>query len=329
MVTAHGPVFVGGAERTGTSLMYALLTSHPNIAMTRRTNYWRYIDGKFGDLADDGNLDACLDVMQRYKRLDVIDIDWDRLRHDFRQGPATYGRLYELLQRQQSERDGKPRWGDKSLLNERYAERIFESFEDARIIHMLRDPRDRFASVLARWKVRRGGVGAGMGEWLESVRRAETNVERWPSKCTVLKYEDLVAAPEAEMQRICDFIGEPYDAEMLTMRGAERFRSEGANSSYGKRPTGAISTSSIGKYAKVLSEPQVRYIERVGRAEMERHGYEPSLSPLTGGEALRFNALVLPFEEARRRAWEARLAWNALRSKTVPAYRFVDREDGS
>ena len=329
MVTAHGPVFVGGAERTGTSLTYALLTSHPSIAMTRRTNYWRYIDGKFGDLAEDRNLAECLDVMRRYKRLDVIDIDWDRLREDFRQGPASYGRLYELLQRQQSERDGKPRWGDKSLLNERYAERIFESFDDARIIHMVRDPRDRYASVLARWKVRRGGVGAGMGEWLESARHAESNVERWPSKCTIMRYEDLVAAPEAEMQRICDFIGEPYDPEMLTMSGAEPFRTQGANSSYGKRPTGAISTSSIGKYTKVLSDGQVRYIERVARAEMDRHGYQPSLSPSTGSEALRFRTMILPFEEARRRAWEARGVWNALRSKSVPSYRFVDRETGS
>jgi len=329
MMTSRGPVFVGGAERTGTSLMYALLTSHPEIAMTRRTNYWRYIDGKFGDLAEDHNLDECLDVMRRYKRLVVIGIDWERLRKEFRDGPSTYGRLYELLQCQQAERAGKSRWGDKSLLNERYADRIFESFPHARIIHMVRDPRDRYASVLARWKVRRGGVGAGMGEWLESIRHAESNVERWPSQCTIMRYEDLVAAPEAEMERICAFIAEPYVPEMLTMSGADRFRNEGANSSYGRRPTGAISTSSIGKYAKVLSDRQVRYVERIAEAEMRRYAYEPSLPPASGREALLFNVAIMPFEELRRRAWDARGSWNSMRSKSVPAYRFVDREDHS
>ena len=34
----RGPVFVAGLERSGTSLIFALLASHPNIAMTRRTN---------------------------------------------------------------------------------------------------------------------------------------------------------------------------------------------------------------------------------------------------------------------------------------------------
>lgn len=324
MSTSSGPVFVGGAERTGTSLMFALLTSHPHISMTRRTNYWRYIDQKFGDLSQDHNFEACLDVMKRYKRMVAIGLDWDRIETEFKKGPATYGRLYELMQNQQAAQDGKRRWGDKSLLNERYAERIFDSFPDARIIHMLRDPRDRYASVLARWKVRRGGVGAGMGEWFESVRHAESNVERWPSQCTIMRYEDLVAEPETEMRRICDFIGEPFADEMMTMSGAERFRQEGANSSYGRRPTGAISTSSIGKYTKVLSANQVRYIETVARDAMQRHHYTPSLDGFGGLEGLRFYGAVLPFEELRRRGWQARGAWNAARAKSVPEYRFVD-----
>ena len=322
-----GPVFVGGAERTGTSLMYALLTSHPNISMTRRTNYWRYIDQKFGDLALDENLEACLDVMRRYKRMVAIEPDWERLEDDFRREPGGYGRLYELLQRQQMERDGKSRWGDKSLLNEKHAARIFEEFPNARIIVMLRDPRDRYASVLARWKVRRGGVGAGMAEWLLSVTHAEEGIRRWPGQCTIVRYEDLAASPESEMRRICEFIGEPFDPVMLDMRGAERFREQGANSSYGRRPTGTISTSSIGKYTGVLTDDQVRYVERVADDEMARHGYEAALPAPTGTDALRFFGAVYPFEEARRRAWLARGAWNDLRSKTVPEYRFVDGED--
>jgi hypothetical protein len=304
--------------------MFALLTSHPSISMTRRTNYWRYIDQKFGDLSEDRNLEACLDVMRRYKRMVAIGLDWDRVEADFRKGPATYGHLYEVIQGQQAAAEGKSRWGDKSLMNERYADRIFQSFPDARIIHMIRDPRDRYASVLARWKSRRGGVGAGMGEWFESVQYAESNLVHRPEQCIVMRYEDLVAEPEAAMRRICDFIGEPFAEEMMTMSGAERFRQEGANSSYGRRPMGAISTSSIGKYTNVLSTKQVRYIEKLARNEMQRHRYEASVQGTGGFDALLFYGAVLPFEELRRRAWQARGAWHAARAKSVPGYRFVD-----
>jgi len=38
----RGPIFVAGPERSGTSLLFALLASHSQIAMTRRTNLWKH-----------------------------------------------------------------------------------------------------------------------------------------------------------------------------------------------------------------------------------------------------------------------------------------------
>ena len=77
---SHGPIFIAGLERSGTSLIFALLASHPNIAMTRRTNLWTHFYGQYGDLADDANLDRCLDMMMRYRRLQVLEPDRDELR---------------------------------------------------------------------------------------------------------------------------------------------------------------------------------------------------------------------------------------------------------
>src|SRR5918992_518225 len=78
----RGRVFVAGLERSGTSLTYALLASHPNIAMTRRTNLWRHFFGQHGDLAEPENLESCLATMRRYKRLVVLGVDLERLRRE-------------------------------------------------------------------------------------------------------------------------------------------------------------------------------------------------------------------------------------------------------
>ena len=157
----RGPVYVAGLERSGTSLMFALLASHPQLAMTRRTNLWTYFYKQYGDLSQQANFESCLRMMMRYKRLAVLQPDPDRIRHDFRQGPKTYAGLFEIIEQHFAERQGKPRWGDKSLNTERYAREIISSYPGARILHMIRDPRDRYASVITRWKVRRGGIGAG------------------------------------------------------------------------------------------------------------------------------------------------------------------------
>ena len=317
------PIFVAGQERSGTSLMFALLASHPNIAMTRRTNLWRYFYGQYGDLRDDANLDACLDKMMRYKRLVVLEADAEQLRRDFVAGDRTYGRLFALLEQQHADRLGKPRWGDKSLDTERFAGPIFEAYPDARIIHMVRDPRDRYASVETRWTVRRGGVGAGTAEWLSSIELAERNRNLHGAGYLILRYETLVSSPDAVLRDICDFIDEPYAPEMLTMNGARSFRDQGSNSSYGSRDRGVISTDSVGRYRDVLSPSQTLFIQRAARRPMVTLGYEPDERRLGPLRSARFVLADLPLEYSRLIAWRARASVQDRRGRPLPAYRLV------
>lgn len=323
-VAPLGPVFVAGLERTGTSLMFALLASHPRIAMTRRTNLWPYFYERFGDLKDPENFERCLSVMMRYKRLIPLDPDADRLQREFMDGEASYGRLFALIEEHYAESLGKPRWGDKSLHTERYAAPIFEAYPGVRILHMMRDPRDRYASVIARWKKRRGGVGAGTAEWLSSFRLARRNMERYPDRYRIVRYETLVADPEATLSEICAFIGEDYAPQMLTLSGAEKFRDEGSNSSYGRRRPGEISTDSIGRYGRVLPPAQVAFIQKTAEAEMQALDYPVDDVHLSARERLRFSFAGYPLDLARLLAWRSRNAFKNRMGRDVPSYRLVE-----
>jgi Sulfotransferase family len=319
-----GPIFVAGLERTGTSLMYALLASHPRIAMTRRTNLWTHFYDQYGDLGDDANLERCLDTMMRYRRIVKLRPDRERIRHEFRAGDRTYGRLFALLCQQHAEQQGKPRWGDKSLNAERYACPIFDAYPDARIIHMIRDPRDRYASSLTRWQRRRGGIGAGTAEWLASARSALLNTRDHPDSYRPIRYESVVSAPEQTMREVCDFIGEPFAPEMLTMQGAPEFSGRGGNSSYGERAPGAITAASVGRFRDVLSARQVAFVQKVAGDLMAPFGYEPDPVPLPAIGWARFVVETVPVETARMLAWRAREAVRDRTGRPVPAYRMAE-----
>lgn len=318
-----GPIFVAGLERSGTSLMFALLASHPNVAMTRRTNLWTHFYGQYGDLAVGENFERCLATMMRYKRLLVLRPDPDALRRAFAAGPPTYARLFELLEAQHAERLGKPRWGDKSLCTERYAGEIIAAYPGARVLHMIRDPRDRFASSLTRWRSRRGGVGAGAAEWSSSAAIARRLSRAHPRQYRVVRYETLVGEPERTLRAVCAFVGEDYAPAMLAMDGAPRFRDEGANSSYGRRPPGLITTESIGRFRDVLSARQVAAIQVLAGAGMAWFGYEPEPLRLHPAGRLRLALVDLPFESARLLAWRARERVRDRAGRPVPAYRLV------
>ena len=321
---ALGPIFVAGLERSGTSLMYALLASHPRVAMTRRTNLWTHFYGQYGDLGDDANLDRCLDTMLRYRRLVKLRPDQERLRREFRTGEPTYGRLFALLCQQHAERLGKPRWGDKSLNTERYARPILDAYPDARIVHMIRDPRDRFASSVTRWQRRRGGIGAGTAEWLASARLAVRNARDHSGSYRLIRYESLVAAADDVMRGVCEFIGEPFAPEMMAMQGAPVFADAGSNSSYGRRAAGAITTSSVGRFREVLSRQQIAFVQRLAADEMAEFGYEPDAVPLRAHGRMRFAVETMPLETTRLLAWRVREAVRDRRGRPVPPHRLIE-----
>jgi hypothetical protein len=319
----RGPIFIAGLERSGTSLIFALLASHPDIAMTRRTNLWTHFYGQYGDLAEPENFERCLGTMMRYKRLLKLQPDANELRREFSEGDRTYARLFALLEEQYARRLGRPRWGDKSLNTERYADQILAAYPGARMLHMMRDPRDRYASSYARWKVRRGGVGAGTAEWLSSARLARRNQRRFPDRYSVVRYEALASEPERTLRWICEFIGEAFEPEMLLMEGAPVFREKGSNSSYGRRVPGVISTDSIGKYRQILSPRQIAFIQLLAAREMDVFGYETDRLDMSIAERLRFAALDIPVEAAHLSAWRTREMIRNRAGRPVPEYRLV------
>jgi hypothetical protein len=323
----HGPVFIAGIERSGTSLIYALLASHPNIAMTRRTNLWTFFYNRFGDLSKPENFERCIDVMMHYKRLVVLKFDFARIRKEFGHGEPTYARLFALLEEYHAERLGKPRWGDKSLNTERYVDDIFAAYPTARIIHMIRDPRDRYASALTRWKKIQGKIGAGTAIWLSSVRLAKRNQQRYPDRYKIVRYESLAAQPETILHEICAFLNEEYTPAMLTMEGAPGHRNRGSNSSYGKRDPGHISTNSIGRFRKVLSKREIAFMQAYVTEDMATFDYELEPIQFSLADQLLFTLVDWPDNMARMTAWRIRESIENKKGRTMPATTMIARAE--
>ncbi len=316
------PVFIAGPDRSGTTLMYALLASHPNISMVRRTNMWRYFYQRYGQLDKPENFERCLQDMVSYKRMGVLNPNPTRLREEFWEGQPSYGRLFALMHRQHAQEIGKPRWGDKSLHTEHYAKALFKEFPDAKVIHMARDPRDRYASVKKRHGRTLNRVGASVGRWLYSMRAARRNLQRYPQNYRIVNYEQLASQPEQTLNQIFSFIGEDYTPKALSMSGAADYRDSGGNSSFEKIEPGTISTKSIGRYRSVITNAELAYIQTFAGKEMRNLGYE--LDPLEISFSEKVGLLPeIPLNLARMLAW---ITWTDLkikRGEPIPPHRMA------
>ena len=262
------PIFVTGASRSGKTLMRWMLSSHSRITVTPRAQLWPEFAGRFGSLGQPDNLERCIRVMLRRSQIAALETDADRLRRDFAQGAPTYARLFALVHQQHAERCGKVRWGDQSPQVERYADELLAAYPEARVLHMVRDPRDRHAALLERGRRRVGAAGETAARWLSSVTLALRHAQRYPGRYRIVRYETVVSAPETTMRELCAFLDEVFEPAMLRMEQARRY--DGERASGDGNP---ISARYVGQYRERVRRSELEFIHAAAGTQMSVLGY--------------------------------------------------------
>ncbi len=208
MTGAIGPIVITGLDRSGKTALRAILDSSREIAFIRRSYLWTRIHGRFGDLGDDRNLVACVAALRRHPELQERGVDIDAVAREMHGGPRTYGHLFQRIGSQIAASTGRSRWGAQEGGAESSLRAIFEAFPTARVVHMVRDPRDRHADLVSKRRSA-GMVALSARRWRESVRAIADDVGEAGARCHIVRYEDLLAQPASTVTEVCAFIGEP------------------------------------------------------------------------------------------------------------------------
>jgi hypothetical protein len=105
-----------------------------------------------------------------------------------------------------------------------------------------------------------------------------------------LRYEDLVGEPERELRRICEFIGEDYEAGMLDAR-AKAANVAAEHEWWKASVSGPLQTSSIGRWHDEMSADARRFAALHLAEFLRQHDYE-------GAEEARGHVALLPGADA-------------------------------
>ena len=298
------PIFIAGLDRSGKTLLRLALSAHPHLALTRRTYMWPRFYQRYGDLAQKRNFERCLSAMLQQKTIQKFEPDAERIRREFARGEPSYAHLFALFHRQFAEKLGKKRWGEQAGLIERFAPAILDAFPAARIIHLVRDPRNRCEEILNSTPpaIRPGKIGALTAGWLFSARLAHHYQSIYPQQYKALNYETLLSQPQETLEELCAFIAEDFAPEMLTLE---------TSISFGKPDQDDRDLPSIWEQdaihfdqaeQKSLKPTEVVFIQRQARQEMAWMGYQPHPIELPWINSLRM-AIEWPVSLARMATW--------------------------
>jgi sulfotransferase family protein len=266
------PVFVGGAPRSGTTLLRVMLNSHPELAIPRETKVVLHAyaqRGTWGNLSVEANRRALADWVIEQQPSAVRFAPLTEVHERIVAAPPTLGSAVGSCLVAYAERTGKKRWGDKRPVYARYLDALFRLFPDAQFINLVRDPRASVSSM------KRMGWWQSAVPGVELWNRSVAALDPWrsllrPDQFLELRYEDFATDPRPNMEKIVDFLG-------LSRDGLESMFSFHENldehSPVHPRLAEPI-TLAPPSWPKELSAAEVSFVERETADRMAQYGYE-------------------------------------------------------
>ena len=299
------PIFIIGAERSGTTLVMAILGCHPRIAFPEVAWYYprfRPYLHTYGDLGVDENFRTLASEMIHGLKtpyfgvetnpLTIVDEVIDSLRE------KSFAGIYCAMLDRYARSVDKPRWGEKTPYNMFFVKEIIEDFPNAQFIFITRDGRDSIAEYM---QSAFGSTNAFCGAelWLLGQNAVKPWRERLDStKWLDVQYETLVRNPEAVLKEICSFLDEKYHPEMLNFHQSKIAQERSKSRDHA--PLGhPISDKFVGVYKEFFSLRDQKLFAAVAGDELRASGYEVDAEPI---EISNQDAAVLRELDGRHRA---------------------------
>ena len=217
---APGPLFIVSMWRCGSSLLYALLNKHPQVALTFEANLWllRSVFRKPAGYCDWATRwEFWANALTRH----------GIIANDLPRGVADYATAFTAVHQAYAARKGAVIWGDKSPNYYDSLPRLARLFPQARFIVQWRDP-VASANAIARaaqsgdhYFRQRGAHLRGLLGYQVLKRGVDSLLSRGKPVCQVT-YEELTSDTAKVMREVCRFLEIPYRDELADLRGADR-----------------------------------------------------------------------------------------------------------
>jgi hypothetical protein len=319
-MSAKFPVFIVGAQRSGTTLLRMVLNAHSEIAIPEEARFLM-------PLLEQRHLEAGFHGEEYTKLVSFLRASEEYRLWNYDSGPfladldarsdigltELMGGLYGSF----VQSEGKRYWGDKSLFFRRI-DILARMFPQGSFIHIVRDGRDVFDS----WRkmdASKDCAPAAALDWRLKLNLIERAFARLPAdRALTIRFEDLLANAEQVARTACDFLGVDYEEGMLEFHTKSRRYVGDHHSQLIFKP---IEAGNQSKWRNNLSHVEKVAFDLVAGRQLERYGYGRSSDAcsLADGASVLLGLGGGGLRRAREVARDAFERRKALKTGTAPS----------
>jgi hypothetical protein len=216
----HGPLFLLGASRSGTTLLRLMFNAHPEVCVPSESRFLSLVLDTFPPekILSKHELMQIRTILTTHESWPYWEIEGDELdgllaRDSIKTSCDIIVGLFET----KCVNERKSICGEKTPHHCFYAATFARLFPSAKFVHLIRDGRGA-AEAMWRRRFYERDIRRISSHWrgcVESVWKASSE---FPGRFRDFHYEELVRNPEKILREMCEFLGIVYSDRLLAYR---------------------------------------------------------------------------------------------------------------
>jgi hypothetical protein len=261
-------LFLVGCPRSGTTWLQSLLAAHSQVVSFPESHFYNTMTtSRFGlhrlGLASPRTRKKFSGFLKLIGHPEL-----QGYRPFFALSRRQYSRAFIAVLDAVARQQNKQAWLEKTPRHLHYIDDICAFVPESQFIHLIRNGEDVVASLYdvvqqhpERWpSMPPGNVGRCVDRWVQSIQLSRRYVGQ--SHHMMVRYEHIVEAPDEVIQRLCKFIGIPYEARMLECYGDHATPLVLPFETWKQSVWRAIASGHQRKFDQLFDDAQKRHISR-------------------------------------------------------------------
>jgi len=252
-------VFVLGAPRSGTTLMFRILFVHPEFYGLDYETFFFVPRNLFND-------DKKCQLNNNFQSFSVEEII--QVRNQSRDIIHFYDNLAKLI----APREGGQHFLEKTPPHVLYLRFLIKKLPNAKFIHMIRDGRDCYVSHKRLGPQSQWSITDFAKMWRDHILARQRVGEH--HQIIDIKYEEFVQEPLETTKKIMNFLGEDFfDQQIDPKYYSNTNRVENPGHERLKQP---ITSASVGSWREKMTAKEIAIFNRIAGSKLQELGYDVS-----------------------------------------------------